>query len=326
VTIDGDPNTMQIKTIICVLAIIFFVNGLALAQSEEYVIGKEDVLEISFWQDPDLNQIVKVRQDGKITLSIIGEITAAGLTTNELADRIVRNVSLYNKQISQATVTVRQFNSRKVFVSGQVAVPGKYTFEVIPDIWTVIKEAGGTTPVGDLTRVAIIRSEERGGEIVTVNVLEAIAEGKLEDLPKLESGDTIEIPRMAGGVPGRQLAVDYTERKNLYYIVGQIAQPGVRPYEGETDLLDAIGNAGGPTELADLEDVRVVSKTSEGTSVLHVDYERYQESGQAHRIKIKPEDTIVIGRRTRGFGFSQIRDFVAIAGTIVSFALLADRL
>jgi polysaccharide export outer membrane protein len=293
--------------------------------AQEYVIGEADVLEISFWQDPDLDQIVQVRQDGKITLSIIGEITAAGLTTKELADRIVRNVSLYNKKISQATVTVRSFNSRKIFVSGQAGETGKYTFEVIPDIWTVIKQAGGASPIGDLTRVAIIRSEERGGEIITVNVLKAIAEGKLDELPKLESGDTIEIPRMAGGVPGRQLAVDFTERKNLFYIVGEISAPGVKAYEGETDLLDAIGSAGGPTELADLSNVKVISKTPEGTSVMQVNFEKYQKEGKTRRVKIKPEDTIVISRRG-GQIFGYIRDFAALAGTVVSFALLFDRL
>jgi polysaccharide export outer membrane protein len=88
----------------------------ASASADEYIIGPEDVLQISFWQEPTLDQTVMVRQDGKITLSIIGEITAAGLTSKELAGKIVKDVSLYNKKISQATVTVIGFLSRQVYV------------------------------------------------------------------------------------------------------------------------------------------------------------------------------------------------------------------
>jgi polysaccharide biosynthesis/export protein len=117
----------------------------SLASAEEYVIGAEDQLQISFWQDPTLNQQVVVRQDGKITLSIIGEITASGMTSKQLAEQIGRSVSLYNSKISQATVTVVGFNSQKVFVAGQVTHPGKFAFEVIPYLWTIIKEAGGST-------------------------------------------------------------------------------------------------------------------------------------------------------------------------------------
>lgn len=292
----------------------------------EYVIGPDDILKISFWQDPELDQTVKVRQDGKITLSIIGEITAAGLTSKELADKIERDVSLYNKNISQATVTVIGFNSQMVFVTGQVVEPGKKTFEVIPDLWTVIKEAGGATEVGDMTRVTIIRSEESGGERIMVNLLEYISSGRLDKLPELETGDTIEIPRMSGGVPGRQLATDYSERKNLIYVLGQVRTPGTKPYENGMDLFDALGAASGTTEFADLSDIRIVSKTDEGSSVLHINLEEHQSRGQARRVVIRPEDTIIIEAKRRSLlSWAQLRDFAAVAGTVISFIYLIDR-
>jgi len=295
--------------------------------ADEYVIGPEDVLKVSFWQDPQLDQIVTVRQDGKITLSIIGEIIAAGLTTRQLAEKIESNISLYNKNISQATVTVASFNSQKIFLSGQVTNPGKRAYEVIPDLWTVIKEGGGITQEGDLTRVTVIRSKESGGEVITVNVLEAIASGKLESLPKLKSGDTIEIPRMAEGLPGPQLAGDYaTTRKNLYYVLGQVRTPGVSPYEKEIDLFDAIGAAGGATDQADLTNVRIVSKNGAGSTVTKVNLKKYQTNGQARRIVIKPEDTIIMGEKKHTlFTWSQIRDVAAVAGTVISFVYLIDR-
>jgi polysaccharide export outer membrane protein len=311
-------------TVAAVLLILLALAGLSSA--DEYIIGPEDVLKISFWQDPELDQVVAVRQDGKITLSIIGEINAAGLTSRELSERIESNVSLYHKKISQAAVTVVGFNSQKVFVSGQVKEPGKKTFEVIPDLWTVIKEAGGATETGDLTRVMIIRSGNNGGERITVNLLEAISSGDIENLPKLKVGDTVEIPKMAGGVPGRQLAIDYSQRKNLYYVLGRVRTPGTLVYEEGIDIFDAIGAAGGTTEFADLKKVRIISKIGDGSSVMKINLNKYQTDGQARRIIIKPEDTIIIGEKGRSLvSWSLLRDVAAVAGTIISFAYLIDR-
>lgn len=310
---------------VCLIFVLLMVFSLPLC-ADEYVIGPEDELEINFWQVPELNQTAVVRQDGKITLSIIGEIQAAGLTARELSEEIERNVSIYDKRISQAAVTVTGYNSQKIFVAGQVANPGKMTFEVIPDIWTVIKEAGGATEEGDLTRVSVIKSQESGGEVITVNVLEAIARGTMGKLPKLVSGTTIEVPRAAGGVPGRQLTSDYTERRNLFYVIGAVNQPGNHAFEGQMDIIDALGAAGGITESADLENVKVISKNGQGTTVLHANLEEYRLQGQAKRITIRPEDMIVVGERGRGFiSWENLRDFSAVATSLVTLYLLFDR-
>jgi polysaccharide biosynthesis/export protein len=317
-------NSLRFVTV----SLILLLAGLAafVSAADEYIIGPEDVVKISFWQAPELDQEATVRQDGKITVSIIGEITAAGMTCRELASQIESNISLYNKKISQATVTVIGFNSQKVFVSGQVVTPGKKTFEVIPDLWTVIKEAGGATETGDLTRVTVIRSKESGGEVITVNVLEAISSGNLENLPKLNSGDTVEIPKTAGGAPGRQLANEYVGGKNLIYVLGEVRTPGAQAYEQGTDLLDAIGGAGGMTAGADAEHVRIISKTGGGTSVTKVNMKKYQRDGQARRVVVKQEDTIIIGAKKGSLlSWTQLRDFAAVAGTVVSFIYLIDR-
>ncbi|MCP4566251.1 MAG: hypothetical protein GY841_01585 [FCB group bacterium] len=318
-------RSFHLKTVGLALAII--IVGLSgLARSDEYVIGPEDVLKISFWQDPTLDQVVAVRQDGKITLSIIGEVMAAGQTSRELADKIEKDVSFYNKVISQATVTVVQFNSQKIFVTGQVGAGGKLTFEVIPDLWTIIKEAGGASELGDLTRVTIIRSRESGGELITVNVLEAIANGSVESLPRLKSGDTVEIPKMPGGVPGKQLTTDYSEKKNLYYVQGQVLSPGKQIFEKNIDIFDAIGSAGGITPFADPSKVRIISKIGSGSTVMNIDLDKYQRDGQSRRILIKPEDTIIIdGKKQSPLSWGAVRDVAAVAGTLISFIYLIDR-
>ncbi len=318
-----NPTRLTGNVAVMLLAMLIFAGSLL---ADEYVIGPNDVLKISFWQDPELDQVVAVRQDGKVTLSIIGEIIATGMTSRELADKIGRNVALYHKQVSQAAVTVVGFNSQIVFVTGQISEPGKKSFEVIPDLWTVIKEAGGATESGDMTRVTIIRSEENGSERITVNILEAIATGKVDKLPKLKRGDTVEIPKMAGGVPGRQLTDEFTQRKNLYYVLGQVRMPGKIPYENGLDIYDAIGSAGGVTVMADLKNIKIISKIGDGSTVMKVNLKKYQAEGQARRIMIKPEDTVLIGEKKQSIlSWSQVRDIAAVAGTIISFVYLIDR-
>ena len=162
--------------------------------------------------------------------------------------------------------------------------------------------------------------------MITVNVLEAIATGSIDRLPKLMSGDTVEIPRMPGGMPGKQLTTDYSEQKNLYYILGQVLSPGRQPFEENLDIFDALGAAGGVTPMADSRDVRLISKNGSGSNVIRIDLEKYHREGQARRIKIKPEDTIVVGVKKRpALSWGTLRDFAAVAGTIISFVYLIDR-
>jgi len=296
--------------------------------SQEYKIGPEDLLNISFWQQPDLNSVVKVRQDGKISLPVIGEIMVVGLTPAELSKKIVEKISFYNKSISQATVVITEYNSQKVFVQGQVNRPGKYSFESIPNLWEAIREAGGPAEGADLSAVKIIRGGEESGKILRVNLAEMLEKGDLSKLPKLKVGDTIEIPRsiLSFGVEG--VAPSYTGR-NIYYIYGQVQRPGVFPLESEIDLLDAIVLAGGPTQNADLKKVKVLIKGSVYSSVVEVNLDNFGSKGRPSRLQIHPEDTIVIPDKRRGF-LARIwnfgREIIPLSTAIISLYLLVDRL
>jgi polysaccharide export outer membrane protein len=314
-------------SILGLIIIFLFIPLTVFSQSEQsYQVGSDDVLEIKFWQDRTLDAVVKVRQDGKISLDIAGEIDAAGLTTSDLEKKIVKQISRYNSAISQAVVRVIEFNSRRVFVSGQIRTPGRYTFEKIPDLWTIINEAGGVTEFGDLTRVLIIRGGADAGKVEVVNVSGLVTSGKMNELPKLRAGDTIEIPRTPAGLPAPALS-DQSAQKNLFYIVGEVINPGSIPLEKNTDLLDGIALAGGPSEFADLRKVTVISKDGLKTQTLKVNLKRYQESGRPGRYFLRPEDTIILQRASRGFlGIESITGWVAVIAGIGSVVLIADRL
>jgi len=291
---------------------------------QEYLIGQEDLLDISFWQDPNLNTEVRVGMDGKISLDVVGQIEAAGLTTEQLQNEIVRQISRLNRNISQATVRVSQYNYNHVFVIGQVNLPGKRSFEQIPDLWTVINEAGGITQLGDLTRVSIIRGGADAGKIEVVNLAAALASGRLDQLPKLRRQDTIEI----GRAPGQLLAGEVglrTEKKNLFYVIGAVGSPGPVGYEENVDVLEALALAGGPDESADLKHTRLVLKDGNYAQTVELDLEEYIKTGRPARYIMQKEDLVVVPARRPGFLDTRLGQIATLLTAATTVYLLYDR-
>lgn len=317
---------MKIKMVLFWVAIMFFTGSSWSVSSEPYLIGPEDVLEIKFWQDETnrLDATVKVRQDGMISLDIIGEIKAEGLAASDLERDIVRQMSRYNKTISQTVVRVIEYGFQKVYISGQVLNPGKYTFEKIPDLWTLINESGGVTEYGDLTRVLIIRGADSAGEIEIVNIANAVAYNSINELPVIFSGDAVEVSRMPSGLPARSLSVP-TEHRNIFYIIGEVNAPGPLTLEDNIDLLDAIAMAEGWTANANLSNVKVVTKDGFHAQVVKFNLKKYSESGTPGRYIIRPEDNIIIERKRGGIlGFGSIADVATVLGAATTAFLFYD--
>ena len=287
--------------------------------AQEYVIGEEDILYIQFWQQPDLNTRVKVGQDGKIALPIIGSVTATGLTPTQLAKKIVEKISIYNKGITQATVVVTEYGSKKVYLTGQILAPGKYTFETIPNLWQAILEAGGPTESAILSEVTIIRGE--GEKPIFVDLTRFLESGDSSLLPSLKSGDTIYIPGISVGGGSIELG------GKRVYLYGEVTRPGGYTIEKNLSLLAAIVMAGGPTANAKLSEVTVVSQGIPYSRVATVNLEEYP-SGVPTPFLLRPGDTIFVPRKStfwRGF-WGTTMDAIGVLGTLSGIYLLVDRL
>jgi polysaccharide export outer membrane protein len=297
------------------------------AMAADYKIGAGDVLSISFWQDEKLNSVVRVGQDGRITLDIIGQVDAAGKTTEDLQNDIVRLMSRLNKNISQAVVRVTEYNYNYVFITGQVRTPGKRTFEEIPDLWTLINEAGGATELGDLSNVTIVRGGDQAGKVERVNVQAAIASGKLDQLPKVGREDTIEIPKVPGGVSGPGLGAN-VERKNIIYVLGAVLKPGPIQFEENTDIAEVLAMAGGSRDDADLKHVRVITKDGNYGQSYEYNLQKYTESGSPARYVLRKEDTFIVPAKKAAFlGLRlDIQTLATLAGTATAVALLVNSL
>lgn len=314
---------MRISLLLTTALVALLVGG---AAAQEYTIGPGDVLQLSFWQDPTLNTTVRVGQDGYISVDIIGRIEAAGKTPLQLQDDIVRQMSRLNNRISQAVVRVTEYNYRYVFVTGQVNEPGKLTFEQIPDLVTILNEAGWITPQGDLSRVTIIRGGEEAGDVQVVDVAAAIASGDVASLPAIHRQDAIDVPLTPAGIPSQALAVQ-AQRKNVLYVTGAVNTPGPIRFEKNLDVYDAIAMAGGPTEIAELDDVKVLSKDLRYAQSYQIDLHEYSKTGSPARYILRQEDHVVVpARRSGGFLGSTIGTVATALGVVTSAVLLYQAL
>jgi Periplasmic protein involved in polysaccharide export len=163
------------------------------ASSEQYILGSEDVIEISVWKEEDLSKVVLIRPDGKISLPLIGDIQAAGLTAEELKESIKKSLINYVDSPT-VSVIVQQINSLKIFIQGEVARPGVLELRSNTTLLQAISLAGGFTEWAKKDKVGVLR--RYGDKVVRIPVdYEKILSG--EDLSQdilLKRGDTIVVP------------------------------------------------------------------------------------------------------------------------------------
>ena len=163
------------------------------ADSATYIIGSEDVLYIHVWKEEHLSKTVPVRMDGKISLPLIDEIQAAGLTPLQLKELLVQRLKefLDNPSIS---VIVMETNSFKVFVSGEVKTPGVYRLRSETSLLQIIAMAGGFTDWANRKKILVIRKENGEEKRITVNYKKIVNGDDPKSNILLKAGDTIIVP------------------------------------------------------------------------------------------------------------------------------------
>ena len=179
--------------------IIFFFSLLspsnlpAKKKDASYLIGPEDVLEISVWKDPELTKQVIVRPDGRISFPLIGEVEAGGHTVKSLEDKLKKKISEYIPD-AMLTVIVIQVNSIKIYVVGKVARPGEYRIGRAINVMQALSLAGGLSAFADANSILILRSEKGSQNKIPFNYKEVRKGEKLEQNIILETGDVIVVP------------------------------------------------------------------------------------------------------------------------------------
>src|SRR5262249_26041321 len=129
----------------------------------EYTVGREDVLEIAVWKDAALTTTAPVRPDGRVSVPMVGDIDADGRTPRQIAVEIQQQLQPYVKE-PVVSVIVREINSRKVAVVGEVAHPGVYMMRGSMNILQAVAQAGGTTEFASKGSIVLIRRGKDGKE------------------------------------------------------------------------------------------------------------------------------------------------------------------
>ncbi len=159
----------------------------------DYVIGPDDVLTVVFWREKELSSEVAVRPDGKITLPLVNDIQAAGLTPEQLRDELTKAAEKFVEGPT-VTVVVKQINSRKVFVTGMVSKPGPYPLMGPTTVLQLIATAGGLHEFADKKNIRILRTVNGKQTAIRFNY-EDVRKGKnLQQNIELKPGDTIIVP------------------------------------------------------------------------------------------------------------------------------------
>jgi len=161
----------------------------AAVDPKTYVIGPEDVLYVRVWREQDFTAPYFVRPDGKISLPLVGDIQAAGLTPERLSAQIEQALSEFiNKP--DVTVSLQQVNSKKFYITGQVFRPGEFPLITPTRVFDALSNAGGFRDFANRKKIVIIRGAER----LKFNYNDILKGKNLEQNIFLENGDTIVIP------------------------------------------------------------------------------------------------------------------------------------
>jgi polysaccharide export outer membrane protein len=175
------------------------------AVSSEYIIGAEDMLEITVWRNPDLSKVVQVRPDGRVSLPIIRDMVAVGKTPTQLAEEMTNKLKEY-VQNPVVAISLNQVNSSNIFVLGEVKNPGKYPLKSKTTLLQGITVAGGFSPTAARNQIVIFRFTENAPGIkrLTASYDEIVLRSGINENFELKSGDTIVVPSEAMVVfPGR---------------------------------------------------------------------------------------------------------------------------
>jgi polysaccharide export outer membrane protein len=240
------------------------------AAQTEYVVGPQDVLTITVWEEAELSGKFAVAADGTFTFPFVGRVKAGGCTVAEieaalktrLADGILRD--------PQLTVTVEQYRSQMIYVIGELRTPGSYPITGELTLIDILARAGSTTDrAGGL--VIVTRPGPAGmmPEAITVD-LDELMRGVLARNIRLHGGDTVFVPRA-----------------DMCFVVGEVNQPGTYPIRSDTTILQAVALAGGLNANGTMKRIQVVRM---------VDGQRQERKAGAGDL-VKPGDTIVVRER-----------------------------
>ena len=168
-------------------------SALGITPAPDYVVGPGDVLAIVFWRENDMSVEVVVRPDGRISVPLLYDVEAAGLAPEQLRLKLITAAQRV-VQDPNVTVVVKQINSRRVFITGQVGKPGPYPLLASMNVLQLISTAGGLLEYADGKNIVVMRTEKGQSTNFKFNYKDVAAGKNLKQNIELKPGDTVVVP------------------------------------------------------------------------------------------------------------------------------------
>jgi polysaccharide export outer membrane protein len=248
-------------------------------QTGDYRLGAGDAIEVYCMNAAELNRKYVLGPDGKMTLPGIGVVSLDGLTREQAAERI--ETLLQPAYLSPVVnLMVLEYNNNRVSVLGEVRWPGQYNFPGRPLLLDALARAQGLTDRADMRGCTVIRGN---GMLIEIDLYDLLRKGDR----------TLNIPLL----PEDAVFVR-AEEGHTFYVLGEVARPGVFPRGQDVDVVRAIAGAGGETRDAQLDSVRIVRRGENGQpTVLRVDMKRILEGRSTETPPIITGDIVYVPRR-----------------------------
>jgi polysaccharide export outer membrane protein len=214
----------------------------------DYRIGSKDLLEIKIYELPELNQTVRVAEDGSISLSLIGKVMVAGLSAQELEKKLASILNEKSTKDAHVTVFIKEY--QKIAVLGAVGRPGLYEMIGPTSLLKIISQAGGFTAEA-MNELYVYRRDANGKKLsFTINIQALFAGNQDLDID-LQPNDEVIVP------------IDQT---STVFIYGEVKNPGLLTFKKSKGLtlVQAVAQAGGPAEWASTS--RIAIKRNDKTT------------------------------------------------------------
>ena len=238
-----------------VMALLFILSPLLAVSQEkftqEYRVGPKDLLEISVFGADELSRTVRVSEDGKVTLPLLGEVLVDGLTKSEVEKKLGQLLGEKYVQNPQVTVFIREYQSKRVSVLGAVEKPGPYQLLGRQTLMQIISEAGGLTRDAGNEIVVIRQLSDGLSTSLRISIDDLFLKGDAKLNVPMEAGDIVTVP---------------VDKPVVVYVFGQVKNPGALQVKKSNipTLLQAIAQAGGFTDRASKGGVIIKRKDETG--------------------------------------------------------------
>ena len=248
--------------------------------SGEYVVGTQDVLKVTVFDEPQLSGTFRIDADGTFTYPFIGRIKAAGESLRTVEGTLSKLLADGYVRRPQVSIEVEQYRSRSIFVVGEVRSPGKYALSGEMSLIEALAQAGSMTSAAS-TEVLILRSNDARRDAALSPEAQGIANVTRVSLTDLQAG------QLGQNVALREGDTIFVPRAEKFYVTGQVRSPGAFMFERGMTVLQAVSLAGGLTDRGSNRRIRIIRV---------VDGRKTEISGKLTDT-VQPNDTIVVRQR-----------------------------